>query len=192
MKCETTEAQQLVMQLDQLQDQHQLTKPELQQRRVGESRILGLAAIQKIKMCQRSRLTCIRLGDANSKLFHLCANTRRSKNHIPTLSVGDRQCTAHEDKEDALHSHFSVHLGQPSIHRQTLNWEALQLQCHDLSHLDDDLSESKDQQAIHQMPAEKASGLDGYIGAFFKHCWSIVKLDVVHALQEIFALRGDC
>jgi hypothetical protein len=33
---------------------------------------------------------------------------------------------------------------------------------------------------------------DGYIGAFFKHGWNIVKLDVVQALREIFALRGEC
>jgi hypothetical protein len=33
------------MQLDQLQDQCQLTAPELQQRRAGKNRILGLVAI---------------------------------------------------------------------------------------------------------------------------------------------------
>jgi hypothetical protein len=37
-----------------------------------------------------------------------------------------------------------------------------------------------------------ALGPDGYIGAFFKHGCNIVKLDVVQALREIFALRGEC
>jgi hypothetical protein len=37
---------------------------------------------------------------------------------------------------------------------------------------------------------EKAPGPDGYIGAFFKSCWGIVKQDLVAAIQEIFALRA--
>jgi hypothetical protein len=121
------------------------------------------------------------LGSATQtpSCFTFCANARRRKNHIPLLSVGDRQCSAHDDREAALHSLFFAHLGQPPIHQHTLNWEALHLQQHDLSHLNDDLSECEVEQAIHQMPSEKAPGPDGYIGAFFKQCWSIVKCDVV-------------
>jgi hypothetical protein len=94
-------------------------------------------------MQQRSRLTWIKLGDANSKLFHLCANARRWKNYIPTLQFMDRKATAHEDKAAALHAHLFAHFRPPPSRQHTLNWEALHIASHDLSHLDDDLLESK-------------------------------------------------
>jgi hypothetical protein len=87
---------------------------------------------------------------------------------------------------------FASHFGQPQPRHQTLNWEALHIPRHDLSHLDADLSESEIDAAIAQLPAEKAPGPDGYIGAFFKQCWSIVKQNVVAAIREIFNLRGEC
>jgi hypothetical protein len=46
--------------------------------------------------------------------------------------------------------------------------------------------------AVQQLPPEKALGLDGNVGAFFKHCWEIIKGVVVTAIQEIFALRAGC
>jgi hypothetical protein len=43
-----------------------------------------------------------------------------------------------------------------------------------------------------QTAPKKAPGLDGYIGAFFKACWDIVKHDLVAAINEIFELRPGC
>jgi hypothetical protein len=103
----------------------------------------------------------------------------------------DREVTPQEDKSCTLHDHFAVQFCPPQPHHQMLNWEALHIPNHDPSHLDADLSESEIDIAIAQLPAEKASGLDGYIGAFFKQCWSIVKQVVVVAIQEMFNLRGE-
>jgi hypothetical protein len=38
---------------------------------------------------------------------------------------------------------------------------------------------------------EKASGPDGYVGLFYKSCWTIIKDDVIAGIREIFALRGN-
>jgi hypothetical protein len=64
------------MQLDQTQEQRPLDNYELRAHRVAKDKILALAAVQKIRLRQCSRLTWIRAGDANTKLSHLRGNCR--------------------------------------------------------------------------------------------------------------------
>jgi hypothetical protein len=54
--------------------------------------------------------------------------------------------------------------------------------------LDSDPSEEEIKVAV----MATAPGSDGYIGAFFKSCYRIVKQDLVAAIMEIFAHRDDC
>jgi hypothetical protein len=41
------------------------------------------------------------------------------------------------------------------------------------------------------MPSDKAPGLDGFIGAFFKACWEIIKDDVTDAINSLFAMNSQ-
>jgi hypothetical protein len=63
-----------VYRLDQAQEHRNLEVSELTLRRIAKARILGFAALHKIKIMQRSRLSWIKLGDSNTSLFHLRAN----------------------------------------------------------------------------------------------------------------------
>jgi hypothetical protein len=54
-----------------------------------KARLLGLAAIEKSRARQKSRLTWLRKGDANTKYFQLMTNIRKQKNFIHTLQSGD-------------------------------------------------------------------------------------------------------
>jgi hypothetical protein len=76
MKQEALTVQQQILQLDQLQDQRLLSDEEQRKRRDARNRLIGLAAVHKIKMRQRSHLTWMKLGDTNPKLFHLRGNAR--------------------------------------------------------------------------------------------------------------------
>jgi hypothetical protein len=61
-----------------------------------------------------------------------------------------------------------------------------------LQDLDKDISEEEIHGAIKETATEKAPWPDGYIGGFFNVCWDIVKVDVVNAIKEVFALRVRC
>jgi retron-type reverse transcriptase len=63
---------------------------------------------------------------------------------------------------------------------------------HDLHELDRDIEVQEIHIVVLQTVLEKAPGPDGYIGAFFKACWDIIKHDLVGAISEIFDLRAGC
>lgn len=42
------------------------------------------------------------------------------------------------------------------------------------------------ERVIKEMPSEKAPGPDGFIGCFYKKCWSIIKDDLIQAIMYFF------
>jgi hypothetical protein len=114
---------------------------------------------------------------------------RHHRNYITSLYHDGSTHITHEAKEAALEDFFGKQLGSKPQRQHTLNWDLLQLARFDLQDLDKDISEEEIHGAIKETASEKAPGPDGYIGGFFKVCWDIVKVDVVNAIKEIFALR---
>jgi hypothetical protein len=53
-KQESVEAQQLVLQMDELEEERPLTKAETQTHKAAKNKILEIAAMQKIRLQQRS------------------------------------------------------------------------------------------------------------------------------------------
>jgi hypothetical protein len=94
--------------------------------------------------------------DANTRLFHLRANGRRWKKFIPALTVGERTCTAQDDKARAIKDHFQEHLGQPPRRECTLNWEEIPVSRYNLSDLGAYLTEEEIKTVVMHTPTEKA------------------------------------
>jgi hypothetical protein len=104
-------AKEIILRLDQAEEVRALSDEERDLRRQIKSSYLGLLSIQKIKLRQRSRLTWIRLGDANTKLFHSRANGRRRKVHIQSLTTATGTAITYDDKAEVLLQHFKGLLG---------------------------------------------------------------------------------
>lgn len=115
----------------------------------------------------------------------LHANNRRKKLHIPTLLTTQGSITNHQQKEEAIYEHFVDLLGKTQVRTQGLNWANLGYQPTDLSELENPFEENEIKKVIMQLPAEKSPGPDGFIGIFYKKCWSIVEHDLKEALRAV-------
>jgi hypothetical protein len=128
-------ATEIVRLLDEAQEHRQLSTPELALHRKGKGMILAFSALRKIKIHQRSCLLWLKVGDANTKLFHVKANARR-KNFICSLKNEGTVAITHEDKAYLLRQFYCnlfAHYRERDI---VLNWEELGIVSHDLNSLE--------------------------------------------------------
>ena len=161
-------ANEVIFQLDLAQEERALSDEERHLRGLLKAKLLGIAAVDRARWRQKSRITEIKEGDASTRFFHLRASGRRWKNHIPVLLGRDGPVSDHVGKADILRDRFKNLMGTPFVRSATLNWEELGMPRGQLEHLDGAFTETELLAAIKEMHGEKAPGADGFTGAFFK------------------------
>lgn len=184
-------ATELIFHLDLAQEERMLTEEERLLRDLLKKKLLGFAAIERIRIRQWSRLTWIKVGDANSKLFQLRANGRRRKNHIPYLQGPEGFVFEKQQKAQILWEHFNNLMGTARQRNFSLNWEYLQLPSFNLEHLDAIFTMEELKKAVLEMHDEKSPGPDGFIGGFFKKCWELIKGDLLEAINQFFSSQRE-
>ncbi|KAM0917188.1 hypothetical protein ACQ4PT_009626 [Festuca glaucescens] len=142
-------------------------------------------------MRQRAQLSTIRLGDANTRLFHLRANGRRRKNFIQTLTTVDGFAVTHAEKQNVITGHFEQFLGKVDQRTRSLRWDELGYAPHDLGHLEAPFSSDELRAAVFALPAEKVPGPDGFIGLFFRSCWEILEEDLYNTVTHMAEIGGS-
>ena len=65
-----------------------------------------------------------------------------------------------------------------------INWEDLNYEPYNLSDLEFHFNEEEMHTTIKVLHPKKAPSLNGFIGMFFKHCWEIIKDDLIQALNN--------
>jgi hypothetical protein len=181
----------VLLQLEATQETRTLTPEEIDLRRQLKARSTRLAAIEKARIRQQSRLAHIRNGDANTKFFHIRASTRLRKNYIHRLHADGGMAITHIDKEKAVAEYFSDHLSSVAPRTTSFDWNALGYMPRDLSMLEAPFTQEKIKDTVDSMSSDKAPGLDGFTGAFFKTCWEIIKGDITAALNSMFMLNSQ-
>jgi hypothetical protein len=78
-------ASEVISMLDRTQERQLLSPAELELRRELKFKSLGLASLARTIMRQRSRITYLREGDANTRFFHLQACHRGRKSFIDRI-----------------------------------------------------------------------------------------------------------
>lgn len=79
-------------------------------------------------------------------------------------------------------------MGSKTQRSRTFNWHELNLSKIDAPELDTPFTKEI-LHAIQQQPADKASGPDGFIAAFYKRCWPIIKNDLALTLNSFYNLQ---
>jgi hypothetical protein len=88
-----------------------------------------------------------------------------------------------ENKCTLAQTHFSNLLGTPSTRTRAINWSELGYVRHNLEDLDAPFTEKEIEAVVKDMPQEKASGPDRFIGVFYKKCWSVIKGDLIKVIR---------
>jgi hypothetical protein len=105
-------ANDVIKRLDEAQDRRYLTQDEFQLRKDLKAHVRGLAAVERSRCQQASRVVWLREGDACTHFFHLKANGRKRKNFIHCLkNDGSNYVWLHEEKIHLLFNHFHIILG---------------------------------------------------------------------------------
>jgi hypothetical protein len=167
IKMQLTIIKEVIWQLDRAQERRGLSQLEINFRGRLKEIYLGLLALEKTRARQRSRLSNIKHGDANTKLFYLRDNGRKRNKHIQLLHTAQGLAFSHEDKEKEISRHFNELLGTKHSRDITLNWDELGYPHLNLDGLEDGISGEEVKRAIADMPKENAPGPDGFIGAFY-------------------------
>jgi hypothetical protein len=131
----------------------------------------------------------MRLGDANTKFFHLMANNRRRKNFISSLVRDDRLLTSQEDKLHDAHHHFTEVIGRRGTRQCVVRWGNLGYSPFELSDLDSTINVDEIKNVVMGMHSEKAPGPDGFIGIFYKCCFELIKDDLFNAIHDFYHHR---
>jgi hypothetical protein len=173
--------------LDEEMERRPLLPHEADSRRSLKMRMLGLASLSRCIAQQHARVLFLREGDANMKFYHLQACHRNRRNRIDSLEVQGVQLVHDEGKDLALYDYFNGIMGTNFERSRRFDFHALGLPVEDLHDLELLFSEDVVWAAIQQMPSDKAPGLDGFTGLFYKRCWYIMKVDIMHAVNAFWA-----
>jgi hypothetical protein len=134
---------------------------ELQLKKLLKACILGMIAIERSRAKQKSGLTWIKEGDANTRFFHVMTSSRRRNNHITMLSNGLEAATSQTDKHHLIFQHYQSHIGSCPSRVHSINFAELGWP-QQLHHLDLPFTKQEVEKTIKSMPKQKAPGLDGY------------------------------
>lgn len=153
-------ASKLIFRLDLAQEEWNLSAQEILFRRSLKQKLLGLAALDRVRLRQRSRQVWIKASDANTRFFQIKASARRRKNFIQHLLTDSGMVHSHEEKGQELFNVYKQHSAviNPSLQEHNL----------DLADLEAPFSVEEIKSAIFQSRSDNSPGLDGFTGAFFK------------------------
>lgn len=176
----------VIQRLDIAQGRRTLEREETWLRCMLKQALLGLATLERMIDRQRSRLRWIKEGDTNTKLFQAVANSRRTKNFISHVTLGDDIITDQERKVDVFSVAYEQLLGTVHAREHTLDLHYLGIEATDLQSLEDIITEEEVWQVIKELPPDHAPGPNGFIGAFYQRAWQIIKLDIMAVMMKLF------
>ncbi|KAM0861655.1 hypothetical protein ACQ4PT_045717 [Festuca glaucescens] len=184
-------ANEVILRFDVAQEARSLSEQEQWLRRNLKLKLLGLASLERTIARQRARVAALKDGDASSQFFRIMASLRRRQSSISSLRWGD--CTAADlpGKIELATEFYMGLMGSAQPRDTDISLAALGLGQVDLSDLEAQFTEAEVWDALRAMPTNKSPGPDGFTWEFYRHCWHVIKGDVLASLQSIWLGRDQ-
>uniref|UniRef100_A0A803QPN5 Reverse transcriptase domain-containing protein n=1 Tax=Cannabis sativa TaxID=3483 RepID=A0A803QPN5_CANSA len=170
------------------------TNAQLNSSRYLESELNRLLHKEEEYWQQRSRITWLRLGDKNTRYFHLIASMRLQTNKIHSLQCSDGSTANDTPSILSTIEHYFTQLFQSQLPEDDIIDSILsgineRLTEDEVELLQATFSANEIMTAAFQLANDKAPGLDGFNGSFFQNNWHLLGVDVINAAQSF--LNGD-
>jgi hypothetical protein len=178
-------AREAMHRLEMARDNRILSREEIWLLRQLKQHCLVLASLQRTIARLRSRIQFLKEGDANTQFFHRHACYRKKRKFISKLEDDGRVITNHDDIQVVLDGFFSNLLGADFQRHVTIDLSSCHRDAVDLSALDNPFLEKEVRDTVAGLPSDKAPGVDGFTGRFYKTCWNIIKEDLLAALNSL-------
>eukprot|EP00253_Pinus_taeda_P015369 PITA_15369 len=139
---------------------------------------------------QKSRILWLKEGEQNTKFFHRSAMDYRSANKILELKNSEGEILRnHSDISALLSNHFSRIAQEPGINREASIQEITNAIPNSITEeqnwaLRKTITMEEVEEAVRNMPNDKASGPDGFTINFYKACWNIVRHDIWEIVED--------
>lgn len=88
----------------------------------------------------------------------------------------------------AIFNYYDQIMGTSFDRTHAVRLDLLDLPMMDLSALDCCFSEQEIKAIIDEIPSDKAPGLDGFTGRFYKCAWQIIRVDIINAFNAFWSL----
>jgi hypothetical protein len=171
--------------LDDVEDSRSLSSEERGRR---EQLVVGLEKVilmDEISWRQKSRVLWLKEGDKNSSFFHRIANSNRNANTIGHLIINGTASTDQDEIREHIAQFYEQLYTENGRRRPILDGIHFSfISDEDAKWLERPFDEEEIAKVVQGCNGDKAPGPDGFSLAFFQHCWSIVRTDVLAVCNE--------
>ncbi|XP_019241883.1 PREDICTED: uncharacterized protein LOC109221907 [Nicotiana attenuata] len=163
----------------------------IEQEKQNMSDLEKWSTIEEIILRQKSRATWIDYGDSNSKYFYAQLKIRANKNNITSV-YNDLGIKITDPKvvEKEFTEFFTQLMGNANGLMPCPNTSIIKVgNCLTLQHQHElimDITHEEIDEAIRDMPKDKAPGMDDFPIEFFTKQWETVKQDIYKAVSYFF------
>ncbi|XP_042519142.1 uncharacterized protein LOC122092905 [Macadamia integrifolia] len=183
------EATDVVVEVQQSIDQVGMMDELFSKEAEAKTKLLKAVELHEKLWAKKARCKWDKLGDRNSKFFHLSVKVRRAKNCIRSLKKQDGSMVSEQGQlAEYISNYFQdFHKAdQCETYSELLQVIPQEVNREDSLALEVFPEMDEIKRVVWSLDLESSPGLDGFPGAFFKKCWEIVDVDFCEAMHAFF------
>ncbi|CAL5390518.1 unnamed protein product [Camellia sinensis] len=178
----------LLQSLDELEANGGLLPDDIARREDARQDFVCISRMEEVSFKQKSRCLWLKDGDRSTMFFHQMANAHHWVNQINKLRVDGQDLGMDKEIKEGIVG-FYQYLFWPQAEEWRPRMAGVQfdmISVADREALERLVTEDEVLGALRMMGGDKAPGPDGFTMAFFKHCWCVVRTDVMATLEAFF------